>query len=427
MPRGLIPEAFVQQSELVVWSEDIASTCLHDRCAICQECFSAGVPDICRVLDCSHVFHAKCVDLWFIKATFCPLCKNDFKSTLRKNLGGSSSSLGRSSHSSSARSLGSRSYSSSLRSGQILVGHSNSDPSLLGILHPGMGHLRGSPPHTPDRQHASVGSLPLSFSDRSLPLMGQWGSERSLGVLSASSSGVLPAVQEVSDEARSIDDTLLSFESASHASDVASPLSRSRGLRPPVAANEQLNDRPAAVAVATGPVQLGQTIVRSFQPDTQVSPNPSPQNQHRLIAVPIYVPAGSDFNFVGGASTDAGCASGVSVSVSSNSVERPETPCEPRRVGASGVTAIVGASSVMHVPQTRHRAQSPQAIASGASGVVGVVSVTHKTSHTLGSSATQVLASNLLPERRRVPYVFPPRLDVVPSVPAPLASANVVS
>merc|ERR1719240_2499224 len=111
------------------------NTYKHDSCAICHETFSASVPDICRVLDCHHVFHAKCVDLWFIKATFCPLCKNELKSTLKRNLGGlGHSSSQRSSPTSSARSLGSRSYSSSLRSGQILVGHSNSDPALLRIL-----------------------------------------------------------------------------------------------------------------------------------------------------------------------------------------------------------------------------------------------------------------------------------------------------
>jgi len=205
MPRGLIPEAFVQQSELMVWTEEMRQTYKHDTCAICHEAFNAALLDICRVLDCSHVFHAKCVDLWFIKATFCPLCKSDL-------------GLGCQSHSSSHRSLGSRSQSSSLRSGQILVGHSNSDPALLRVLHEqSAGHIhRNSPPMTPDRHHRSAGSLHADrhhgsagslHSDRSLPIMGSSRSERSVGLLSSSSSGALPAVQEVSEEMRNGEDS----------------------------------------------------------------------------------------------------------------------------------------------------------------------------------------------------------------------------
>lgn len=205
MPRGLIPESFVQHSELVVWTEALVSTYKHDNCAICHEAFTGDPPDICRVLECLHVFHAKCVDLWFIKATFCPLCKSDLKGPSRH--APSQRSSGGLSLSSSHRSLGSRSQSS-LRSGQILVGHSNSDPALLRILqeHP---HQTGVAPRglpaSPDRAYGSLTSLTISNSDRSLPGVGRSGSssrsELSLGLLSSSSSGALPAVQEVvSDE-----------------------------------------------------------------------------------------------------------------------------------------------------------------------------------------------------------------------------------
>lgn len=223
MPRGLIPEALVQQSELIVWSSDLASK--HDSCAICHEMFNAATPDICRVLDCSHVFHAKCVDLWFIKATFCPLCKSDLKATYRHT--SSQRSLGRSSHTSSQMSLGDRSHASSLRSGQILVGHSNSDPALLRILQesPYATLHRISPPQTPDRQHGSTASLGISFSDRSLPVMGSSRSERSLGILSSNSSGPLPAVQELSDEARLADVD----SQQSHSSNPPSPLQQNSG------------------------------------------------------------------------------------------------------------------------------------------------------------------------------------------------------
>jgi len=220
MPKGLVQESFVHHSALVVWSESVSAAYKHDTCAICHEAFSTSVPDICRVLDCGHVFHARCVDIWFIKATFCPLCKSDLKLTYRNT--SSQRSLGRSSQTSSHRSLGSRSQSSSLRSGQILMGHSNSDPALLRGMHrenpvqqqllhqqhsAGFLH-RGSLPATPD---LSITSLAISFSDRSLhehlaTIMGSSRSERSVGILSSSSSGAVPAVQEVSDETRAADE-----------------------------------------------------------------------------------------------------------------------------------------------------------------------------------------------------------------------------
>lgn len=185
----------MQQSELVVWTAAVADRYKHDSCAICHEAFNPSGVDICRVLDCAHVFHAKCVDLWFIKATFCPLCKSDLKLTHRAH-SSSQRSLGQYSQTSSHRSLGTGSQSSSLRSGQILVGHSNSDPALLRILGPQEHPRRASPPPeprgtspgfaphfvggsggtpsgSPDRQPSGA-SLGISWSDRSLPATGAW-------------------------------------------------------------------------------------------------------------------------------------------------------------------------------------------------------------------------------------------------------------
>lgn len=196
----------------------------HDSCTICHETFNATVPDICRVLGCMHVFHAKCIDLWFIKATFCPLCKSDLKLTYMSTA--SHPTLRRSSQNSSHRSLGSGSQSlSSLRSGQILVGHSNSDPALLRVLQENphatgaQGSLhRGSPLRTPeDRHYRSTPSLAISFSDRSLPIMGSSRSSRSIG--SSSSGAALPVVQEASEEARAADDS-----QRSQSSNPSSPL-----------------------------------------------------------------------------------------------------------------------------------------------------------------------------------------------------------
>lgn len=264
MPRGLLPEAFVQQSKLVVWSEPFAQTCKHDHCAICHEIFSADVPDICRVLDCSHVFHAKCVDLWFIKATFCPLCKSDLKQSVRAL---SQRSLSGLSHNSSHRSLGSRSQSSSLRSGQILVGHSNSDPALLRVLQEhrpvapeeqanGRSHPRGSPSASPDRQPGlgttsperqpgSMTSLAISFSDRSLSIMGSSRSEHSIGVMSASSSGALPVVQEVAEDSQRSSLTV----PPGSVQDVAEDSQRSSPTVPPGSAVESNSDSSPQQAV----------------------------------------------------------------------------------------------------------------------------------------------------------------------------------
>lgn len=226
----------MQQSELLVWTEQVAEVHKQDTCGICHESFSAATPDICRVLDCSHVFHAKCVDLWFIKATFCPLCKSDLKCSF-KNTSSQRSLGGRSSHTSSQRSLGSRSLSS-LRSGQILVGHSNSDPVLLQMTQEGQAtgglHHRGSPPSTPDRHHMSTASmpvlsdrLPFSFSERSLQLSPR----TDLGNMSSSSSGALPAVQEVSDEARAAEGSQRSHSSNAATSIPASPVEQPRSAR----------------------------------------------------------------------------------------------------------------------------------------------------------------------------------------------------
>eukprot|EP00434_Breviolum_minutum_P004627 symbB.v1.2.004078.t1/scaffold200.1/size464218/8 len=176
---GIMCEGIVKKSELVVWTGSAPMEC----CAICREAFQVGV-DICRVLDCTHVFHAKCIDLWFVKASSCPLCKNDLKMGGRTS---SQRSLGRSSQSSSQMSLG----SVSLRSGQILVGHSNSDPALLRTLHAEALLLRSQ---TPDRHVSSTPSL--HTHDRSMEVISMSRSERSSASLPESSSGLLPAVQE---------------------------------------------------------------------------------------------------------------------------------------------------------------------------------------------------------------------------------------
>lgn len=231
-------EGIVKKSELVVWTGSSPPEC----CAICREVFQVGV-DICRVLDCTHVFHAKCIDLWFVKASSCPLCKNDLKISGRNS--SSQRSLGRSSQTSSQMSLG----SVSLRSGQILVGHSNSDPALLRTLYREALLPR---PQTPDRHVSSTPSL-HGPHDRSMDVISMSRSEHSLALLSESSSGLLPAVQEGSEEARFEESLPMDSSNPNSArtagqtssSDGSRSRSRSEGqvqLAAPAEANEELEE-----------------------------------------------------------------------------------------------------------------------------------------------------------------------------------------
>ncbi|KAI3673491.1 hypothetical protein L6452_39610 [Arctium lappa] len=44
------------------------------ECTVCLEGFKVG--DKCRLLpNCSHSFHANCIDSWLIKTAACPICR----------------------------------------------------------------------------------------------------------------------------------------------------------------------------------------------------------------------------------------------------------------------------------------------------------------------------------------------------------------
>lgn len=53
----------------------------HDVCAICLEKYKEG--DQLKILPCCHVYHCKCIDPWFSRASqhTCPVCKQSVAST----------------------------------------------------------------------------------------------------------------------------------------------------------------------------------------------------------------------------------------------------------------------------------------------------------------------------------------------------------
>ncbi|KAK9688927.1 hypothetical protein RND81_09G022600 [Saponaria officinalis] len=55
-------------------SHENMSSC--NECAICLDDFEEG--EVCRVLvNCSHMFHSKCVDDWLTNNQKCPNCRSD--------------------------------------------------------------------------------------------------------------------------------------------------------------------------------------------------------------------------------------------------------------------------------------------------------------------------------------------------------------
>ncbi|KAL6973256.1 hypothetical protein U1Q18_027438 [Sarracenia purpurea var. burkii] len=49
------------------------------ECAVCLESFKVG--EMCRLLpNCSHSFHARCIDSWLSKTALCPICRTRARS-----------------------------------------------------------------------------------------------------------------------------------------------------------------------------------------------------------------------------------------------------------------------------------------------------------------------------------------------------------
>ena len=45
------------------------------NCVICQDEIKKG--DVIKKLNCNHLFHIKCIDIWLSKEKKCPFCKEE--------------------------------------------------------------------------------------------------------------------------------------------------------------------------------------------------------------------------------------------------------------------------------------------------------------------------------------------------------------
>ncbi|EER18461.1 ring finger protein, putative [Perkinsus marinus ATCC 50983] len=54
----------------------------QEQCMICLNDFAPSDPPL-RVLPCSHVFHANCIDEWLRRNTDCPICKDNVQRSMR--------------------------------------------------------------------------------------------------------------------------------------------------------------------------------------------------------------------------------------------------------------------------------------------------------------------------------------------------------
>ena len=47
-------------------------------CTVCQEPIEPDVP-VRRINQCEHQFHKACIDRWFERSVFCPMCRLDIR------------------------------------------------------------------------------------------------------------------------------------------------------------------------------------------------------------------------------------------------------------------------------------------------------------------------------------------------------------
>ena len=75
-PQGIIDIGLFPHHTFPI-GNDICFT--ENECVICLEEFHEG--DTLLVLpDCRHIYHSKCISLWFTSACHCPRCRCDYTS-----------------------------------------------------------------------------------------------------------------------------------------------------------------------------------------------------------------------------------------------------------------------------------------------------------------------------------------------------------
>jgi hypothetical protein len=84
---GLINSLFGPMEDVIVapsteqirLATTVSNTPMDDNCAICQE---EVMPDaeIRTINQCNHAFHKGCIDQWFDRSVFCPICRIDIRS-----------------------------------------------------------------------------------------------------------------------------------------------------------------------------------------------------------------------------------------------------------------------------------------------------------------------------------------------------------
>ena len=73
IPRGISIKELIEKTELKNYNNIINS---ENKCHICNEDYASM--DICRVItNCSHYYHANCVDNWFVSGKNCPICNQN--------------------------------------------------------------------------------------------------------------------------------------------------------------------------------------------------------------------------------------------------------------------------------------------------------------------------------------------------------------
>ncbi len=68
-------------NEVLQQNTEITNGVTGQNCSVCQD--SIISTDTCRRLNsCQHVFHRTCIDEWFERSVFCPVCRHDVRNTM---------------------------------------------------------------------------------------------------------------------------------------------------------------------------------------------------------------------------------------------------------------------------------------------------------------------------------------------------------